>query len=85
VARFPKLSAEVTGCTPSTVDPVPTCNGTEHGLPGDGAEFDALAPADQDAVSQVVVNMGKALGAYERLLDCGPSRFDAWSGARATR
>jgi len=42
VARFPKLSAEVTGCTPSTVDPVPTCNGTKHGLPGDGAEFDEL-------------------------------------------
>ena len=22
--------------------------------------------------------MGKALGAYERLLTCGPSRFDRW-------
>jgi cytochrome c peroxidase len=26
----------------------------------------------------VVVNVGKALGAYERLLACGPSRFDQW-------
>jgi cytochrome c peroxidase len=47
-------------------------------MPGDTAEFDGLTPADQDAVTGVVVNMGKALGAYERLLSCGPSRFDRW-------
>jgi len=76
--RFPPLGADVTGCQPSTVDPTPTCNGTRHGMPGDGAEFDGMTPADQTAVTQVVVNMGKALGAYERLLGCGPSRFDAW-------
>jgi cytochrome c peroxidase len=76
--RFPALDATLTGCQPSTVDPVPTCNGTEHGMPGDGAEFDGLSAADQDAVSEVIVNMGKALGAYERLLSCGPSRFDRW-------
>jgi cytochrome c peroxidase len=76
--RFPALTAEVTGCQPSTADPTPTCNGTMHGMPGDGAEFDGMAPADQDAVTRVVVNMGKALGAYERLLSCGPSRFDRW-------
>lgn len=34
--------------------------------------------ADDPAVIQVVVNAGKAIGAYERLLDCGYSRFDAW-------
>ena len=77
-ARFPVLSADKTGCQPSTADPQPTCNGTEHGMPGDGAEFDGMTPADQTAVTQVVVNMGKALGAYERLLTCGPSRFDQW-------
>jgi cytochrome c peroxidase len=49
-----------------------------HGIPGDGAEFDGLAPADQEAVTEVVVNIGKALGAYQRLLDCGPGRFDSW-------
>jgi cytochrome c peroxidase len=76
--RFPPLSADLTGCQPSTVDPQPTCNGTEHGMPGDHAEFDGLAPADQDAVTRVVVNMGKAIGAYERLLACGPGRFDQW-------
>jgi cytochrome c peroxidase len=79
-ARFPPLSAALTGCQPSTVDPPPaaTCNGTIHGMPGDRAEFDGMAPADQTAVNQVVVNLGKALGAYERKLSCGPSRFDAW-------
>jgi cytochrome c peroxidase len=80
--RFPRLLAGLSGCTPSTVDPPTVCNGAQHGLPGDSAEFDTLAPADQDAVTGVVVNMGKALGAYERLLACGPSRFDAWVGGQ---
>jgi cytochrome c peroxidase len=82
--RFPPLSADLTGCHPSTVDPQPTCNGTEHGMPGDHAEFDGLAPADQDAVTRVVVNMGKALGAYERLISCGPGRFDQWMHGQAS-
>jgi cytochrome c peroxidase len=77
-SRFPQLSAELTGCQPSNVDTETHCNGTDHGIPGDGAEFDALSPEDQDLVTQVVVNMGKALGAYERLLTCGASRFDRW-------
>jgi cytochrome c peroxidase len=76
--RFPQLAATLTGCQPSTADAVPTCNGTKHGMPSDGAEFDHMAPADQDAVTQVVANMGKAIGAYERLLPCGPGRFDQW-------
>jgi cytochrome c peroxidase len=76
--RFPALSADLTGCQPSTVDPLPTCNGTTHGMPGDHAEFDGMTQADQDAVTGVVVNLGKALGAYERLLTCGPGRFDKW-------
>jgi cytochrome c peroxidase len=78
VARFPPLSAALTGCQPSTADAPSTCDGTEHGMPGDHAEFDAMAPEDQAAVTRVVVNMGKALGAYERKLACGPGRFDAW-------
>jgi cytochrome c peroxidase len=77
-SRFPPLTAAETGCQPSTLDPQPTCNGTEHGMPGDHAEFDGLASADQDAVTRVVVDMGKALGAYERLLTCGAGRFDQW-------
>jgi len=81
--RFPKVSAQQTGCTPSTVDPLPACNGAQHGLPGDQAEFDGLSATDQDAVTRVVVNLGKSLGAYERLLACGPSRFDAWVAGQA--
>src|SRR5215469_18667622 len=37
-----------------------------------------MSRADQMAVTQVVVNVGKALGAYERLLSCGSGRFDRW-------
>jgi len=76
--RFPPLTAALTGCQPSTVDTVPTCNGTKHGMPGDGAEFDGMTAADQDAVTRVVANAGRAIAAYERLLACGPSRFDGW-------
>ncbi|MEO8905002.1 MAG: cytochrome c peroxidase [Polyangiaceae bacterium] len=76
--RFPQLSAAQTGCHPSHADTEPQCNGTEDGVPGDGAEFDGLSAADQDLVTGVVVNAGKALGAYERLLTCGPGRFDQW-------
>lgn len=76
--RFPALTPTTTGCQPAGAATDPKCNGSEHGIPGDNAEFDAMAPADRDAVTQVVVNVGKALGAYQRLLTCGQSRFDAW-------
>jgi cytochrome c peroxidase len=78
-AQFPILSAELTGCQPKEpTAPPPTCDGTFHGMPGDGAEFDGLSTANQRAVSRVVVNAGKAIGAFERLLTCGPGAFDAW-------
>jgi cytochrome c peroxidase len=73
-SRFPPLDASRTGCDRPVGRP-PTC----HGLPGDGAEYDQMAPADQVAVTEVVVNVGKALGAYERLLTCGQGRFDRWA------
>lgn len=38
-----------------------------------------MSLADQQAVTQVVVNFGKALGAYQRLLTCGAGAFDRWS------
>jgi cytochrome c peroxidase len=77
-ARFPPLTAARTGCQPAGNSPQPSCDGTWHGYPGDHAEFDAMTSTDQTAITRVVVNVGKALGAYERLLSCGPSRFDAW-------
>lgn len=84
-ARFPPLSAEMTGCQPATDVSQPAhCDGTWHGYPGDGAEYDSMTPEDQEAVTRVVVNVGKAIGAYERLLTCGPSRFDAWAQGDAS-
>jgi cytochrome c peroxidase len=77
--RFPPLTAELTGCQhlDSSRTP-PVCDGTRHGMPGDGAEYDGMSTADQDAITRVVVNVGKAIGAYERRLRCGPGRFDAF-------
>lgn len=68
-ARFPPLDASA---------------GSRHGVPGDGAELDGMTSADRDAVTRVVVNVGKAIGAYQRLLTCGPGRFDAWVHGDAT-
>jgi cytochrome c peroxidase len=86
--RFPGLAANVTGCAPRYGVPQPSCgdpcDGKFHGMPGDGAEFDGLAADDQKAVNLAVVNMGKAIGAYERLLTCGQSRFDRWIGGDKT-
>jgi cytochrome c peroxidase len=73
--RFPQLDPSTTGCRKLSG----TNEGIDcHGMPGDNAEFDHLSPADQDEVTRIVVNMGKALGAYERRLTCGQSRFDLW-------
>jgi cytochrome c peroxidase len=78
-AQFPPLSASLTGCQPKNpTDPQPACDGTFHGSPGDHAEYDGMTVANQTAVTRVVVNAGKALGAFERRLSCGASPFDAW-------
>jgi cytochrome c peroxidase len=73
-ARFPPLDAAHAGCD----RPQPGATLVCHGIPGDGAEYDHLSAADQAAVTRVVVNLGKSLGAYERLLSCGQGRFDRW-------
>ena len=87
-SKFPQLAANVTGCAPLYGIPQPSCgkpcDGVSHGTPGDGAEFDSLGPDDQQAVTLAVVNMGKAIGAYERLLSCGQSRFDQWMAGDAS-
>lgn len=74
--RFPALAAEETGCP--RLDADSKCVGVQRGAPGDGAEYDGLSASDQQAVTEVVANLGKALGAYQRRLSCGQSRFDAW-------
>jgi cytochrome c peroxidase len=73
LSSLPQVTAAQTGCD-RPVQGTPTC----HGKPGDGAEYDSLTPAQQDAVTRIVVNVGKALGAYERRLSCGQGAFDAW-------
>jgi cytochrome c peroxidase len=75
-ARFPQLSAALNGCRPKTGFPQAPCDGTMHGMPGDNAEYDSLNAQDQEAVDRAVVNLGKAIAAYQRKLACGPSRFD---------
>jgi cytochrome c peroxidase len=80
--QFPPLAADVTGCIPpNRTDPPPVCDGPldgMHGMPGDHAEFDDMTAANQMAVTAVVANAGKAIGAFERRLTCGPGPFDAW-------
>lgn len=74
--RFPQLTPETTGCVE-----VNTTKGAMfrcRGLPGDQADYDGMAAADQRLASEVAVNGAKAIAAYLRLLRCGPSRFDAW-------
>lgn len=74
-SRFAALTPLTTGCKKVAPGAPPDC----HGMPGDGKEYDAMSAGDQDAVTRVIVNAGKALGAYERRLSCGVGRFDAWA------
>ncbi|HZX95208.1 MAG TPA: cytochrome c peroxidase [Myxococcales bacterium] len=79
LSRLPALDAASTGCD-RPLTGTPTC----HGMPGDGAEYDGLSAGDQEAVTRMVVNLGKALGAYQRLLSCGAGRFDRFIHGEAT-
>ncbi|MEA2490034.1 MAG: cytochrome c peroxidase [Acidobacteriota bacterium] len=49
--------------------------------PAARAAWDALSEEQRVAVTQVYVNMGKAIAAYERRLQYGPSRFDRYVDA----
>jgi cytochrome c peroxidase len=71
-AQFPLIQRP--GCLVDTQENPTDC----HGMPGDGAEYDGLSDDQKTAVTRVVVNMGKAIQAYEQMLRCGPGRFDAW-------
>jgi cytochrome c peroxidase len=72
--------------------PLPDLRGVpqDAGPVADGkarAEWERLPAAKRDAVTAVFVNLGKAIAAYERQIQYGPSRFDrfvtAWK-ARGT-
>jgi cytochrome c peroxidase len=81
-SRFPPIAATDTGC--AMLGGNNACATAVKGSPGDGSVFDGMMPTDQTAVTRVIVNVGKAIGAYERLLGCGPGRFDAWMHGGAT-
>ena len=55
--------------------------GCQPGLASEpfGDAFDCMDPADQTAVTRVLVNFGKAIAAYEQTLILGPSPFDQWA------
>jgi cytochrome c peroxidase len=53
------------------------------GMPGDPA-YDAMAPADQQAVTQVFVNMGKSIEAYERTFRGAGATLDSYAGGEST-
>lgn len=67
---LPDLSA-----IPRAAGPVPD--------PAARAAWDAMSDEQRVAVTQVYVNIGKAIAAYERRLQYGPSRFDRYVEALA--
>ncbi len=81
-ARFPVLTAAQTGC--DKLDADLKCTAPMRGAPGDGGSFDGLSASERDAVARVWVNVGKAIGAYERLITCGTSKFDKFVQGDAT-
>jgi cytochrome c peroxidase len=42
------------------------------------ANWESMSPADRESVTRIYVNIGKAIAAYERLLNPGASRFDQY-------
>jgi cytochrome c peroxidase len=74
--RFPALTPDTTGCV--EVNTTKGSKFTCRGVPGDGADYDGMAPGDQRLVTEVAVNATKAIAAYVRQLRCGPGRFDRW-------
>jgi cytochrome c peroxidase len=67
---YEPLDAKEAGCTELPVDVAhATCPRPGH---------------DDDEVTRVVVNLGKAIQAFTRQLRCGRSRFDRWMDGEAT-
>lgn len=78
---YPQPASNGTGClmplTFNTTPDEPCTNGTLGGVPG-AADYDALNTEQKRTITTIAMNAGKAIAAYERLLSCGPSRFDAF-------
>jgi cytochrome c peroxidase len=68
--QYAPVAAADAGCPDLPVDLV-------HGI--------CIKPGYTDAdVTRIVVNMGKAIEAYTRQLQCGQSRFDSWMAGNET-
>jgi cytochrome c peroxidase len=57
---------------------LPAHAGPAVGDPAAVAAWEALSPEQQDAISRIYSNLGKAVAAYERQLMPGPTQFDAY-------
>jgi len=69
LAAFPTLAASEAGCSELPTDaPHGTCT-----KPG----------SDDQGVTQIIVDMGKAIQAFTRKVTCGRSRFDQWMDGNA--
>jgi cytochrome c peroxidase len=52
-----------------------------NGNPTEIAAWSGLSEPQRDAITGVFVNIGKAIAAYERRIEFGPSRFDRYAEA----
>lgn len=68
--KYEILTAEGSGCDVMPEDPV--------------TAICARPGSDDPDVTRVIVNFGKAIGAYMRILSCGRSRFDDWMDGTVT-
>lgn len=80
-SSYTQLTAADTGCqmtlnTSTTPDEFCT-GGVLHGVPT-AADYEALTADQKHEIATIVTNVGKAIAAFERLLSCGTSRFDAF-------
>jgi cytochrome c peroxidase len=74
-ARYASAWAGVFGALPDLSD---TTRFPPSGAPGDPA-YDGMAPADQQTVTRILVDVAKALAAYERTLRAGQLPLDAYA------
>ena len=78
VASFYRTEYEaIFGALPSLAA-VPQNAGPVQDAPAKAA-WDRLAPVTRDSVTRVFANVGKAIAAYERRIEYGPSRFDRFA------
>src|SRR5690606_41142204 len=61
---------------------LPICAGPK-GTPEEQEAWASMSAAEQDAVNRVYANIGKAIGAFERSILPGETRFDRFARAVA--